>query len=138
MDNKEPKVNERRVEALVMAIGHLHGWSHNPDSPSYQMHNPLMVRSFALPGRHEINEEGVRVFKSSLAGLKGCIYDCSLKVAAQSRAGLKEDDKLANLLRVYGISQVLGQKQVVRYLRRALSDESISVDTPLSYFRSLE
>jgi hypothetical protein len=58
-----------------------------------------------------------------------------MKVSGKSRAGLKEGDKLSNLLRVYGLSESLGQDQVVKYLKRALKDQTINKETPLAYFR---
>lgn len=132
---KESNINERKLEALLDAIAHLRGWT-NPDSECYQIKNPLMIKSFALPGKHEITSEGLRVFQSSLAGMKAGLFDLGLKVTGQSRAGLKPDDKLANLLRVYGLTEKLAHQQVVRYLKRALKDESLSPETPLAYFRN--
>lgn len=122
-----------KLEALLDAIANLKGW-HNPDSQTYQLRNPLMVMSFSRPGKNEITGDGIRVFNSALAGYKACFFDLELKVRGKSRAGIKVDDLLENVLRVYGINEKLGQQQVVRFLRRALKDESITTTTPLTYF----
>lgn len=124
-----------KTEALLDALASLKGW-HNPDSYSYQIKNPLLIKSFARPGKHEIDEEGRRIFNSWLAGYKACLYDVDMKISGASRAGLKTDDKLSNLLRVYGLPDGLGQDQVVKYLKRALKDQSITKETPLSFFTS--
>jgi hypothetical protein len=123
-----------KIESLLDAIASLKGWS-NPDSLTYQIKNPLHIKSFARPGKHEIDEEGRRIFTSWLAGYKACLFDLDMKVSGKSRAGLKEGDKLSNLLRVYGLSESLGQDQVVKYLKRALKDQTINKETPLAYFR---
>lgn len=122
-----------RLEALLDAIASLRGWS-NPDSVSYSLRNPLMVKSFSRPGKNEITDDGTRVFSSSLAGLRACLYDLELKVRGESRAGIKKDDKLENILRVYGITELGGQQSAVKFLRRALKDQFITRTTPLSYF----
>jgi hypothetical protein len=124
----------RKLEALLDAIGSLKGFS-NPDSVAYQIKNPLLIKSFARPGKHNIDGEGRRIFESSQAGYKACWFDLDIKTRGESRAGLKPDDKLSNLLRVFGLTERLGQQQVVKFLRRALLDETISLDTPLTYFR---
>ena len=122
-----------RIEALVDAIAALRGWS-NPESVSYQLRNPLLVHSFSKPGKNELDDEGRRVFKTSLAGYRACLFDLDLKVRGESRAGVKKDDKLENLLRVYNIIEKLGQQQVVKFLKKALNTQDISVQTPLAWF----
>lgn len=122
-----------RLESLHDALASLNNWS-SPDSDAYQLRNPLLLRSFARPGKNEIDTKGRRVFGSSLAGIRAGVYDLDLKIRGESRAGLKKNDKLENLLRVFGINEKLGMTQVVRFLKRALKDEGISVATPLSYF----
>lgn len=123
-----------KLEALLDALASLKSW-HNPDSDCYQLRNPLGLASFARAGKHEMDGEGRRIFKSSLAGIKACLFDLEVKVKGTSRAGLKADDALANLLRVYGLTEKGGQQQVVKFLRRALKDQDIDLDTKLTYFR---
>jgi hypothetical protein len=59
-----------------------------------------------------------------------------LKIEGKSRAGLKPTDTLTNLLGVYGIKEGPGINSVVQFLRRALKDQDIDKNTPLSYFIS--
>ena len=122
-----------RIEALFDAVSSLRGWS-NPDSDAYQLRNPLLVQSFSRPGKNEIDETGRRVFSTELAGIRAGLFDLELKVKGESRAGIKKDDTLENLLRVYGLVEKLGQQQVVKFLKRALKTQDISVTTPLMWF----
>jgi hypothetical protein len=122
-----------RIEALLDSISSLKGWN-NPDSEAYQLRNPLLVKSYSRPGKNNISDDGTRVFSSALAGLRACLFDLTIKAKGESRAGLKKDDLLENLLRVYQITERLGMQQVVKFLKRALKDDKISITTPLTYF----
>lgn len=122
-----------RLEGLHDSIAALRGWN-NPDSVSYALRNPLLVQSFSRPGKNEITETGHRVFSTELAGIRACMFDLELKVRGKSRAGIKETDLLENVLRVYGITERLGQQQIVKFLKRALKTQDISVTTPLKWF----
>lgn len=124
-----------KLEALVDAIGKLNG-ANNPETECYAIRNPLMIRSFARPGKHEVNDTGIRVFNSWLSGLKASYFDIELKVNGTSRAGLKPTDSLESLLRVYGIKELGGINQVVSFLKRALKNDTLTRDTPLSYFQN--
>ena len=124
-----------RIEALVDAIAHLKGSTTNPDGELFQIRNPIGIMSFSKPGKNEIDTSGRRVFKTWLAGYRASVFDCEIKVKGESRAGLKKEDNLSNLLRVYGLTEKLAHQQVVKFLRRALKDQSITTETPLTYFR---
>jgi hypothetical protein len=123
-----------KIEALVDSVSHLNGSFNNPDSELYQIRSPLGLPSFSLPGKHDIDEKGRRVFKSWLAGYKASCADLEIKCSGKSRAGLDATDKLENLLRVLGFVEKLGQDQIIKFLRRALKNPDISRSTPLSYF----
>ena len=124
-----------RIEALVDAIAHLKGSTTNPDGELFQIRNPIGIMSFSKPGKNEIDTSGRRVFKTWLAGYRASVFDCEIKVKGESRAGLKKEDNLSNLLRVYGFTEKLAHQQVVKFLRRALKDSTITTETPLAYFR---
>jgi hypothetical protein len=126
-------VSVNKIEALVDALVDLLG-SSNPDGELYAIRNPTGLTSFSLPGKGELDESGRRIFKSWAAGYHAACYDARIKISGDSRAGVKKDDKLENFLRVMKIDK-FSQKQVVEFLRRALEDQSITAETPLSYFR---
>ena len=122
-----------RIEALFDSIASLKGWA-NPDSEAYQLRNPLLVQSFSRPGKNEIDDKGRRVFASSLAGIRAGLFDLEIKIKGESRAGIKADDTLENVLRVFGITELGGQQSAIKFLKRALKDQSISRTTPLAWF----
>ena len=124
-----------KIEALVDALAHLLGSSTNPDGELYAIRNPTGLISFSLPGKGEIDPQGRRIFKSWSAGYHAACYDARIKISGDSRAGIKKDDKLENFLGSMKVDQKAGQQQIVKFLRRALKDQSITVETPLSYFR---
>jgi hypothetical protein len=122
-----------KIEALVDAIGKIKGVG-DPSSDAYKLRNPLLIKSFAKPGKHETDDQGRRVFSSWLSGYKAAGFDCQLKLSGNSRAGLKPTDTLVNILGVYGVKELGGIKAVVLFLRKALEDVSISKDVSLQYF----
>jgi hypothetical protein len=123
----------RKTEILTDAISSLHKF-YSPESLAYKLKNPLMLKSFARSGKHSGTEDGYRVFDSLLAGYKAAIYDVEKKVSGSSNCGLRPEDKLRNLLKVYGIAQEQEMLTVVYFLRKALADKNIDQYTPLSYF----
>ncbi len=123
----------KRIEALADAIGRLNQIS-VPDSLSYQLRNPLLLKSYAKLGRHSINTDGLRVFGSLLAGTKAGLFDLELKLKGLSRAGLKPTDQLRNLLGCYNIHEKQAVDSIVAFIRRALKDDSVSANTPLEFF----
>jgi len=122
-----------KLEALLESIGLAHGWT-VPGCDAFKLRNPLLIRSFALPGKNEVDEQGRRIFGSMMSGYRAGLFDLQLKIEGKSRAKLKQDDPLSSLLAVYGIRESQIQDKVVRFLCAALRDESISISTPLSYF----
>jgi hypothetical protein len=126
-----------KVEALVDAIARLNN-SHDPESIAYRLRNPLLLRSFSKPGKHEVDETGRRVFGSYLNGYKAAVYDVKMKLSGSSHAGISQKDTLKNLLAVYGIKELGGVDQIVKFLRRALKDTAISPQVGLLYFDSKE
>lgn len=131
--NDTTKSTVPHVEALVDAIAKRNRIE-VPSSLAYQLRSPLLIKSFAKPGKHVLDPEGRRIFPSLLSGYKASVYDMELKVRGQSRAGLKPTDKLKNLLGVYGIKDYIEVDSIVSFLRHALKDSTISRDTSLSYF----
>jgi len=124
-----------KIEALVDAIGKANGIG-DPEADAYRLRNPLLIRSFARPGKHETDEKGRRVFSSLLSGYKAGLFDIELKITGKSRAGLQPTSTITNLLGVYGIKEPSIMGSVVAFLRKALADPSITIATPLEYFVS--
>lgn len=122
-----------RLEGLLDSIAHAN-LIQEPKSDAYKLRNPLLIRSFALPGKNEVDEKGRRVFNSMISGYRAGLFDLQLKIEGKSRAKLKPEDPLSSLLGVYGLQLPGDHKRVLRFLRPALNDESISTSTPLAFF----
>ena len=123
----------KKLEHIVNAIAKLNG-IHDPESKSYSLANPLLLRSFALPGKHTVDTEGLRVFDSILNGYKAAMFDIELKASGKSRANASPNSSLEEFLRCYEIKSSLAVDNVVSFLRRALNDQNISKHTQISYF----
>lgn len=126
-------MSAKKVEALIDAIAHQNNFD-DPESTAYRLKNPLLVRSFGKPGKHEIDEEGRRIFDSVISGYRACVFDIELKLGGKSRAGLRAGDLLENLLGTYGVKGPAAVSNVVKFLRRAIGDQEISGRTPMTYF----
>jgi hypothetical protein len=122
-----------KLEHLVNAIARLNGLL-DPESECYRLKNPLMLRSFALPGKHEVDLNGIRIFQSVLNGYKAAMFDIDLKASGKSRANAGPTSTLEQFLRCYEIKTPGAVDNVVSFLRRALQDQTLSKNTLMSYF----
>jgi len=121
-----------KIEAIVNAVASLHDYS-SPESDAYKLRNPLLLKSFSKPGKHNVNEKGIRQFESFQGGYRSAVWDLELKLKGSSNTGLQPSDRLKNLLAVLGLSQEQEQMSVVFFLRKSI-DKDIDLNTPLSYF----
>ena len=121
-----------KIEAIVNAVASLHDYS-SPESDAYKLRNPLLLKSFSKPGKHNVNEKGIRQFESFQGGYRSAVWDLELKLKGSSNTGLQPSDRLKNLLAVLGLSQEQEQMSVVFFLRKS-KDKDIDLNTPLSYF----
>jgi hypothetical protein len=122
-----------KLEHLVNAIARLNGLL-DPEAVCYKLKNPLMLRSYALPGKHETDESGVRVFQSVLNGYKAAMFDIELKASGKSRANAGPNCTLEHFLRCYDIKTSAAVDNIVSFLRRAMHTQEISKNTLMSYF----
>jgi hypothetical protein len=119
-----------RLEALADALTRQSNWF-EPDSHSYQNRNPGLLRTYAP--KHLTDDEGVRVFDNFGDGYQALLFDLTVKCSGHSRTKLKPHSTLHDLVMVYGHGKK-AVEQVVRFLRRALRNDSITYDTQLSFF----
>ena len=85
-----------RVETLVDSLARING-AHDPESEAYQIRNPLLLVSFAKPGKHDTDEKGRRIFSSYINGYKAGVYDVTLKCSGKSRANVDVNGTLTQL-----------------------------------------
>jgi hypothetical protein len=124
----------RKIEALADAISKLYGGLDDPASEAYKLRNPLLITSFARVGKHKTDEHGRRKFTSFLNGYKAGLFDLEVKISGHSRANVNADSPLYVLLVSYGIKTKLAQDKIVNFLRRALNDQNITINTAINYF----
>lgn len=123
----------KKVEALLDSIANLNR-ALDPESECYKLRNPLLIKSFAKPGKHPIDEKGRREFSSYLNGYKAALFDIEVKISGKSRANVGSESELRDLLMCYDITDQFSIKKIVNFLRRALGDQNITENTPVSYF----
>lgn len=123
-----------RIEALVDALAVLNGF-HDPSSEAYQLRNPLML--LAYNPKHERNENGRRKFKNFASGYDNGITDTKIKCAGRSRSNLTPFSPLVELVMIHG-HQAAAARTVKNFIRRALKDDYVTENTPLSWFTENE
>lgn len=123
-----------KSEVLVDSIMVLNNYS-KPDSLAYTLRNPLLLKSHSAAGKHDVNEDGIRIFNSTLGAYKAAVFDVEKKLDGTSNSGIKTTDCLRNLLAVYNINKEQDIMSICYFLRKALGDPTISPLTPLSYFK---
>lgn len=119
-----------KLEALADALTACTGYT-DPTSEEYQCRNPLALKAISV--KHKRSESGLRVFSNFESGHKASLFDLKTKCTGESRAKLSKDPTLKELIRCYSMPNQTVDYVVV-FLKKALGDEQISSDMPLSYF----
>ena len=120
----------RRIDALVDAIAHLHGW-HSPVSDAYRLRNPLLLKAFSP--KHQKDEEGRRIFSSFTSGYDNACLDVAIKCSGKSHSKLTPESTLTELVCVYG-NPITAVRHVKNFLRAALNDDTIKESQKLGWF----
>lgn len=120
-----------KIESLVLAIGKLNGCFDDPESKSFRLCNPLLLKTYRP--EKKVDSENYRVFSSVMGGFKAGVADVQAKSSGKNHR-LSEDNILRDLLVLYGFTNEQTVKKVILFLRRALQDENVSANTPLKWF----
>lgn len=120
-----------KIESLVLAIGKLNGCFDDPESKAFRLCNPLLLKTYRP--EKKVDSENYRVFSSVMGGFKAGVADVQAKSSGKNHR-LSEDNVLRDILVLYGFSNEQTVKKIVLFLRRALQDETVSVNTPLKWF----
>lgn len=120
----------RRLEALVDAFARLNG-ALDPLSDAYRLRNPLLLLAFNP--KHPRDEKGRRVFKHFVAGYENALLDVRIKCSGRSRARLRPEDALVNLVHTYG-QPTTALRSVVKFVRHALNDDTVPESIHLGWF----
>lgn len=125
-------MNVNRLEALADSILNSVGYR-DPSHRTYAARNPGRLRAF-LP--HQAKDvDGMRIFDKHINGYAALLFDLEVKCTGKSRTGLTPDSPLKELLYTLDFMETAVDKPV-SFLRRALNNEQLSAETPLSYFLS--
>lgn len=124
-----------KIESLVLAIGKMNGVFDDPESKAFRLCNPLLLKTYRP--EKKVDSENYRIFSSVMGGFKAGVADVQAKSSGKNHR-LSEDNTLRDLLVLYGFSNEQTVKKVVLFLRRALQDETVSVNTPLKWFLETE
>ena len=120
----------RKIEALADSIITYAG-TLDPQSEGYQARNPGLLRAYTE--KHAKTDKGIRVFKTWLDGYQALLFDLSIKCAGKSNRKLKLDSNLRELAKSMQLPESTA-RYMAKFLRKALSDDTITEDTQVSYF----
>ena len=124
-----------RFEILTIAIAKQHGAFDDPQSKAFELRNPLLLKTYRP--EKKTDSEHYRVFTSMMGGFKAGVVDLQAKCSGKNRR-LSPDNTLEDLLMLFQFSGDSAAKPVLLFLRRALHDETLSLNTPLSWFNEEE
>jgi hypothetical protein len=132
----------KKLEALADAISALNDYG-NPESPSYQLRNPGLVRAHSFKQLNAVDDQGRRIFTSLIGGYRFLIQDLQWKCEGTTRAKgehgkLKPESTLVDLLKAFRLNGLSEQIQAVTFLNAALQTlgtlDEVKPTTELKFF----
>ena len=124
-----------KIETLVIAIGNLNGCFDTPESKSFQVKNPLLLRTYRP--EKKVDSEHYRVFSTIGGGLKAGVADVAAKSSGKSNR-LSPENNLKDLLAVYGFTDDRAVRRIIVFLQKSLNDENIYGGTKISWLLEVE
>lgn len=122
---------KRKIEGLAEAIIAYSSYI-DPGSDLHAARNPGGLKALGMIQARD--DKGNRVFRSVLDGLQALLFDITLKISGESRAKLKPTATLTDLALAYNLPATTAQAWS-RFLRKSLRNDSLTANTPLSYFQ---
>lgn len=120
-----------RLEMVCLALGRMNGSFDDPESRAFKLRNPLLLKTYRP--EKKFDSENYRIFTSLMGGFKAGIADLQAKCSGKNHR-LSSENVLRDLLAVYGFANEATARKIVLFLRRALIDESISLNTLVGWF----
>lgn len=119
-----------RLEVCADAITKFSGYA-NPESDCYKVRNPGALKAFKVTQPSLPNK--LRIFKSHLAGYEALIYDLEIKAKGGSTlSGLTADSPIQELFYSLGFKEE-AVNSLLKFMRRALDDSSITPTTSIGW-----
>jgi len=123
-------MNTQRMEALVLVFGRMNGAFDDPESKAFKLRNPLLLKTYRP--EKQCDSEHYRIFSSLMGGFKAGIADLQAKCSGKNNR-LSAANTLKDVFAVFGFANEATARKMVLFLRRSLQDDSISLNTPLSW-----
>lgn len=123
-------MNTQRMEALVLVFGRMNGAWDDPESKAFRLRNPLLLKTYRP--EKQCDSEHYRIFTSLMGGFKAGIADLQAKCSGKNNR-LSPANTLKDVFAVFGFANETTLKKGILFLRRALTDETISANTQLSW-----
>jgi hypothetical protein len=123
-------MNAQRFEILALCIGKMNGAWDDPDSKAFKLRNPLLLKTYRP--EKQCDSDHYRIFTSLMGGLKAGIADLHAKCNGKSNR-LTPENTLRDVFAVFGFANEITARKMVLFLRRALQDENISLNTQLNW-----
>jgi hypothetical protein len=117
----------RRLESLADSLALLNDY-HSPESESYRLRNPGMLKAKTLEALGNATNACIRIFSCHQGGYKALI-DTLRKQCVRHR-----DVSLRANLTYYGHANEYEVDRAVDFIIRALDDRTVSEQTTLDFF----
>jgi len=119
-----------KIEAFVLSVGKYNGAWDDPDAKAFKLCNPLLLKTYRP--EKKCDSEHYRIFSSVMGGFKAGIADVQAKCSGKNNR-LMPENTLKDLFSIYGFSNESTARKLILFLRRSLSDESVSLTTPIGW-----
>lgn len=123
-----------RFEMLALALGKMNGSFDDPESRAFKLRNPLLLKTYRP--EKKFDSENYRIFTSVMGGFKAGIADLQAKCSGKNHR-LTSENTLKDLLAIFGFANEATARKIVLFLRRALQDESVSLNTLVGWFQEV-
>src|SRR5208337_702886 len=115
-----------RFEAVALAISEMNGAWDNPESRAFRLKNPGLLKTYRP--EKKVDSEHYRIFTSIMGGFKALLADLDAKCSGKNHR-LSTENTLRDMLMLYGINNDVAARKVLLFVRRALTDDSIDLNT---------
>lgn len=120
-----------RFEALALSIANINGGLHDPATKSFQLCNPLLLKSYKP--EKKTDAENYRVFSTVMGGFKAGIAELQARCSGQNHR-LSSENTLRDLLSLYGFKHDVAIRKITLFVNRALAIDTVTANTKLSFF----
>lgn len=122
-----------KIEMLALSLAKMNG-AFDAGSKAMQLGNPGLLRTYRP--EKKADSDHYRIFTTVMGGFKALVADLQAKCSGQHNA-LTTESTLRDLLKFFGLRTDLSAKPVILFLRNTCGDDSVSLETTLSWFAEM-